>query len=358
MSEYQEYETVYEEPEYVYEEQENDIESMLAEEPERRVGFQQQQHMGLIDPIYGTGIEGLRESRGAEKIRYAEIPREKLYLRDLYFALSDVFSDPETVSIYMKSVEAGIPRYWTKNPYVLSKVIELLQFNDKIDEKLLNYKSKESKIPKADLLRYIFLVQKHLNYGDKTGLEEEQTVSPEIIQEKIPKQNIVKITKKNIDTMDINELYDEFIKSIELPPSKEMLERYNAIVERLVQNQVRFSLKDIFEKANNKVIDYWIQYPKRNIYFDEIIQIKDRVLFRNAFERFYVEFIYNLGKDANIKEFVATQLNKSSLTDEMKKEKMFIMNDFMKKVETNKKWVKDFISKFPMMKNLDFSRIT
>ena len=136
-----------------------------------------------------------------------------------------------------------------------------------------------------------------------------------------------------------------------------MLERYNKIVDRLIQYQVRFSLKDVFKNANKKIIEFWVYYPRRNLYFDEIIEIKDRVLFRNAFERFYVEFVYNLGKNADIRNFITTQLNKSSLSDEMKKEKMFIMNDFLNKVETNKNWVKDFISKFPMMKNLDFSKI-
>lgn len=349
-----------EDPEIQIEEIEYDpYKEALANDPEFVTGFQQQQHIGLIDVAYGTGgAEGLDLGKGFQKIRYAEIPREKLYMRDLYHDLQNVFSDPETITMYMQLIEKGIPRFYTKNPYVLSMALELLQFNDKITPELLEYKSQKTRISKQDLLRYIFLVEKHLGF-DKTGKKEKKSPITQQTKQAIPKKNVITIVQKPIQEMTPEEIEKEFnalMKKKNL--NNKVMQRYNELANAMIHFQIPFSLIPVFQTGNHRLIEFWIGYPYRTIFLDEIFYIQDRVLFRKALERFYVEYIGNLGKDADIEGFIRQQIDNSKISDDMKQEKMVIINNLLHNTTKDKKWVKLMKDKNPtFMNNVDWNKV-
>ena len=130
----------------------NDFEEMDPDE--YRIGVVHQQHMGIIDPIYGTNIQGMGG-------RNYDIPREKIWLREFRFELERYFDSYELLDSYVSLAEKLIPRYWTRNAYVLAKAIDFVHYNPDFTPKQFQ-RITEKRLSDADVLRYVFLVKQYL----------------------------------------------------------------------------------------------------------------------------------------------------------------------------------------------------
>jgi hypothetical protein len=102
---------------------------------ELQVGFHHQQQLGRL-PVYD---------------------RQGLFLIELYRELENYFSS-NTADFYKESVEKYIPRFWTKNAFLLAYSINIYHFNQQLTKQSLLSKSKSIQTQPANLLRYYYLV--------------------------------------------------------------------------------------------------------------------------------------------------------------------------------------------------------
>jgi len=140
-----------------------DFEEYDPDQQEYQVGYQHQQHMGFIDPVYGTGLANM--SKTGKMLQIMSIPREKLFIREIRFELLDVFSSQDTVNFYVNAIEEHIPRYWTTNPKYLVEAIETLHFKKQITKDILLQTARSRGMSAVDLLRYCYFVNKYLGIG-------------------------------------------------------------------------------------------------------------------------------------------------------------------------------------------------
>ena len=129
-----------------------------------QVSYQQQQHLNVIDPVYGTNMEGM--GNYAKIMQLQNISREKLYIREFRFEIINQFSNDQIADTYVPAVEDYIPRYWTKNAQYLAMAIYLLHFNPRLTKDILIrfIRTKEVRHP-VDFLRYCYMVNKYLGLG-------------------------------------------------------------------------------------------------------------------------------------------------------------------------------------------------